>query len=107
MPPDDPLGKNGPSLTDFLKVKQVKSSQVQTPCPYGIKCTYGNKCKFFHADRALNGPQKSITDTLRDHSNRCDLMDECYTGNDRYSGKNGQGFLFHYSGCFHYSGRLL
>ena len=29
------------------------------------------------------------------------------TGNDRYSGKNGQGFLFHYSGCFHYSGRLL
>ena len=77
MPPDDPLGKNGPSLTDFLKVKQVKSSQVQTPCPYGIKCTYGNKCKFFHADRALNGPQKSITDTLRDHSNRCDLMDTC------------------------------
>ena len=29
------------------------------------------------------------------------------TDNDRYSGKNGQGFLFHYSGCFHYSGRLL
>ena len=28
-------------------------------------------------------------------------------GNDRYSGKNGQGFLFHYRGCFHYSGRLL
>ena len=26
------------------------------------------------------------------------------TGNNRYSGKNGQGFLFHYSGCFHYSG---
>ena len=29
------------------------------------------------------------------------------TGNDRYSGKNGQGFLFHYSGRFHYSDRLL
>ena len=24
-----------------------------------------------------------------------------YTGNDRYSGKNGQGFSFHYSGRFH------
>ena len=23
------------------------------------------------------------------------------TGNDRYSGKNGQGFLFHYNGRFH------
>ena len=32
---------------------------------------------------------------------------KCTTGNDRYSGKNGRGFLFHYSGCFHYSGRLL
>ena len=29
------------------------------------------------------------------------------TGNDRYSVKNGQGFLFHCSGCLHYSGRLL
>jgi len=23
------------------------------------------------------------------------------TGNDRYRGKNGQGFLFHYNGRFH------
>ena len=30
-----------------------------------------------------------------------------YTGNDRYSGKNGQGFLFHYCGRFHYRGRLV
>ena len=29
------------------------------------------------------------------------------TGNDRYSGKNGQGFLFQYSGRFQNSGRLL
>ena len=29
------------------------------------------------------------------------------TGNDRYSGKNGQGFLFHWNGRFHYNGRLL
>ena len=78
MPPDDPLGKNGPCLMDFLK-KASKTGAVQTPCPYGIKCTYGNKCKFFHADRVLNGPQKSITDTLRDHSNR-KMMEICARG---------------------------
>ena len=37
----------------------------------------------------------------------CEPSNLTNTGNDRYSGKNGQGFLFHYSGCFHYSGRLL
>ena len=43
MPPDDPLGRRGPKLTQFLsKTPQTPSSQL---CPYARKCTYGNKCK--------------------------------------------------------------
>merc|ERR1712106_305579 len=65
MPPDDPLGRNGPSLDNFLRIKAVPSELPQ-PCPYGKKCTYGNKCKFYHPDRAIN--QKSITEKLKEHS---------------------------------------
>ena len=51
MPPDDPLGRNGPSLEQFLKKKEktAPSSPAmfgpgavaldQQPCPYGKKCT--------------------------------------------------------------------
>ena len=57
MPPDDPLGRNGPSLEQFLKKKAAVAAHAQTapsspamfgpgavaldqqPCPYGKKCT--------------------------------------------------------------------
>lgn len=65
MPPDDPLGKNGPTLDQFLR-KKVRSSELPKPCPYGKKCTYGNKCKFYHPDRAPN--QKNISDKLKEYS---------------------------------------
>lgn len=67
MPPDDPFGRNGPSLDQFLRRKS--SFNDLQPCPYGKKCTYGNKCKFFHAERG-NQPQKSITDKLKEHSSQ-------------------------------------
>ena len=68
MPPDDPLGKNGPTLDQFLRKKVKLPSPLPQPCPYGKKCTYGNKCKFYHPDRATN--QKSITDKLKEHSSQ-------------------------------------
>ena len=68
MPPDDPLGKNGTRLDQFLRKKVKAASQLPQPCPYGKKCTYGNKCKFYHPDRATN--QKSITDKLKEHSSQ-------------------------------------
>ena len=76
MPPDDPLGRNGPTLDAFLRRKNSgatshgslnKPTIAITPCPYGKKCTYGNKCKFYHAERG-NRPQKSITDELKENS---------------------------------------
>ena len=64
MPPDDPLGRNGPTLDQFLRKKVKPSSQLPQPCPYGKKCTYGNKCKYYHPDRVTN--QKSITEKLKE-----------------------------------------
>uniref|UniRef100_A0A1I7VY51 RNase NYN domain-containing protein n=1 Tax=Loa loa TaxID=7209 RepID=A0A1I7VY51_LOALO len=43
MPPDDPLGRHGPRLAEFL-TKGNRQSQSQV-CPYARRCTYGNKCK--------------------------------------------------------------
>ena len=72
MPPDDPMGRNGPHLDQFLKMPTSMTSgsgssvspNIAQPCPYGKKCTYGNKCKFFHAERG-NVPMKTVTDKLK------------------------------------------
>ncbi|XP_038158595.1 probable ribonuclease ZC3H12C [Cyprinodon tularosa] len=63
MPPDDPLGRHGPSLENFLRKKPVAEPRKQ-PCPYGKKCTYGHKCKFYHPERGCQ-PQRSVADELR------------------------------------------
>ena len=67
MPPDDPLGRNGPCLENFLRLKT--SGDTAPPCPYGKKCTYGNKCKFYHAERG-NAPHKSVTERLKEQSTK-------------------------------------
>ena len=68
MPPDDPLGRNGPSLNNFLKSCSSVSAGLTPhnlqPCPYEKKCTYGNKCKFYHAERGT-APIKTVTDKLK------------------------------------------
>ncbi|KAM6218371.1 endoribonuclease ZC3H12A [Rhynchocyon petersi] len=64
MPPDDPLGRHGPSLDNFLRKKPLSSEQRKQPCPYGRKCTYGIKCRFFHPERP-SCPQRSVADELR------------------------------------------
>ena len=45
MPPDDPLGRHGPTLDEFLKRGYGKL------CSYGKKCTYGRRCKYLHPER--------------------------------------------------------
>ncbi|XP_077473963.1 putative ribonuclease ZC3H12C [Stigmatopora argus] len=64
MPPDDPLGRHGPSLENFLRKRPVIPENRKQPCPYGKKCTYGHKCKFYHPERGSH-PQRSVADELR------------------------------------------
>lgn len=68
MPPDDPLGRSGPTLDNFLRCQPKKGDPPQ-PCPYGKKCTYGNKCKYYHPERGPL-PHKSVTERLSEHAQR-------------------------------------
>ena len=60
MPPDDPLGRSGPNLDEFLKTGPYKAKI----CPYKNKCTYGTKCRYFHpettADTSNNNMDRSF-----------------------------------------------
>ncbi|XP_058504566.1 ribonuclease ZC3H12A [Solea solea] len=65
MPPDDPLGRHGPSLDNFLRKKPLLTEQKRQLCPYDKKCTYGIKCKFYHPER-VNQSYLSLADELRE-----------------------------------------
>lgn len=67
MPPDDPMGRHGPSLDDLRHKCPVV--QKKQPCPYGKKCTFGIKCRFLHPERPKQSNQ-SLADELR---TRCSL----------------------------------
>lgn len=69
MPPDDPLGRSGPTLDNFLKIGDNKKNDFASLCPYAKKCTYGNKCKFRHPERG-SYPQKTVTERLVEHAQR-------------------------------------
>ncbi|XP_013923080.1 PREDICTED: ribonuclease ZC3H12A [Thamnophis sirtalis] len=64
MPPDDPLGRHGPSLDNFLRKTPAVPEHKRQQCPYGKKCTYGIKCKFYHPERP-HQLQRSVADELR------------------------------------------
>ncbi|XP_020795986.1 endoribonuclease ZC3H12A isoform X2 [Boleophthalmus pectinirostris] len=65
MPPDDPLGRHGPTLDNFLRKKPLPIEQKRQLCPYDKKCTYGIKCKFYHPERT-NQSYMSVADELRE-----------------------------------------
>uniref|UniRef100_A0A8C6QRC1 Zinc finger CCCH type containing 12D n=1 Tax=Nannospalax galili TaxID=1026970 RepID=A0A8C6QRC1_NANGA len=64
MPPDDPLGRHGPTLSNFLSKKPRPPEPSWQHCPYGKKCTYGIKCKFYHPERPHHA-QLAVADELR------------------------------------------
>lgn len=62
MPPDDPLGRHGPNLDNFLRRKPVLSENKRQLCPYGklflhcVKClkldaTFNKLCKICHRNQ--------------------------------------------------------
>ena len=63
MPTPDPLGKNGPSLDNFLLFETVVN---QKHCPYRKKCTYGTKCKFFHPERESKKQFKTAFESVNE-----------------------------------------
>uniref|UniRef100_A0AAQ5X2T4 C3H1-type domain-containing protein n=1 Tax=Amphiprion ocellaris TaxID=80972 RepID=A0AAQ5X2T4_AMPOC len=65
MPPDDPLGRYGPTLENFLR--RFPKTQKKQQCPYGKKCTYGIKCKFHHPERAKQS-NRTLADELRENA---------------------------------------
>nr|XP_023488833.1 probable ribonuclease ZC3H12D isoform X1 [Equus caballus]XP_023488834.1 probable ribonuclease ZC3H12D isoform X1 [Equus caballus]XP_023488835.1 probable ribonuclease ZC3H12D isoform X1 [Equus caballus]XP_023488836.1 probable ribonuclease ZC3H12D isoform X1 [Equus caballus] len=64
MPPDDPLGRRGPTLSNFLSRKPKPPEPSWQHCPYGKKCTYGIKCKYYHPERPPHA-QLAVADELR------------------------------------------
>lgn len=74
MPPEDPLGRHGPNLSQFLSFDKSTSgiplpaAHFAQKCPYDKKCTYGNKCKFFHPERSATSAHKSVADLIQENS---------------------------------------
>ncbi len=66
MPPDDPLGRHGPCLDNFLRKEPTVPESRPPACPYDKKCTYGNKCKFYHPERGQH--HKSVTEKLAEQA---------------------------------------
>ena len=56
MPPDDPLGRHGPKLEAFLRKGTQTSPRL---CPYMKKCTYGNKCRYYHPEKIPNSKEEA------------------------------------------------
>nr|XP_040020511.1 ribonuclease ZC3H12A [Gasterosteus aculeatus aculeatus] len=81
MPPDDPLGRHGPSLDNFLRKKPLPAEQKRQLCPYDKKCTYGMKCKFYHPERS-NQAYLSLADELREKAQISTVKEQ---GNARIS----------------------
>ncbi|XP_054620599.1 endoribonuclease ZC3H12A [Dunckerocampus dactyliophorus] len=67
MVPDDPLGRYGPNLKNFLR--RFPKTQKKPLCPYGRKCTFGLKCKFHHPERANQSP-RLLADALRENTKK-------------------------------------
>ncbi|XP_017331858.1 ribonuclease ZC3H12A [Ictalurus punctatus] len=89
MPPDDPLGRHGPNLDNFLRKKPLLPDTKRQHCPYGKKCTYGIKCKFYHPERTSQS-QRSLADELRDNA-RLSSSVHCCSKESRRSGASLRG----------------
>ena len=58
MVPDDPLGRHGPSLDDFLRKGTLTHPKI---CPFLKNCTFGLKCRYYHPERDPNRNTRQTT----------------------------------------------
>ena len=76
MPPDDPLGRNGPTLDQLLSKDPYVTSQPSRAsrkvltqpgslqiCPHLERCTFGPKCKYYHPERDQSNKSSSSGST--------------------------------------------
>ena len=61
MPPDDPIGRHGPNLDEFL---HKGTPTRRRSSPYGRRCTYGTRCKYHHPER--EDKRLQVYQTLKD-----------------------------------------
>ena len=74
MPAEDPMGKRGLTLEQFLRVNALDTRAGH--CPYGRKCTYGTKCKYIHTDRqnSANAPRAPVRNRSQREKEREEFM---------------------------------
>ena len=70
MVPEDPLGRRGPRLEDFLQFDTRLPQKGAVPekpgakvCPHLGHCTFGKRCKFYHPDRERESKPASRSST--------------------------------------------
>lgn len=56
MPPDDPLGRHGPSLDNFLRKKPLTAEHRKQPCPYGKRPALTSTAFHSFPSSHLSGP---------------------------------------------------
>lgn len=58
---EDPAGKNGPHVDEILRIPRARPSGGPTAkkvCPHGKKCTFGNRCRFYHPNKECPNGRK-------------------------------------------------
>ncbi|RUS90457.1 hypothetical protein EGW08_001798 [Elysia chlorotica] len=96
MPPEDPLGRSGPTLDNFLRKVPIDPRPRPQDCPFGKKCTYGNKCRFYHPERGF-GHQKLVSEKLKEQADaklqeRANKIEQA-SHNDREKGRRPKQLL--------------
>lgn len=76
MPPDDPLGRHGPSLENFLRKRPVVPEHKKQPCPYGQYSKSMEKliCLYFKTSQHIKKIYIYILDNFY-HAGNCHAIE--------------------------------
>lgn len=77
MPPDDPLGRHGPSLDNFLRKKPLPTDQKRQLCPYGEKLLAFVRYNIFYNTDALFVTKMCLYPFLFSSDKKCTYGIKC------------------------------